>query len=278
VGKNVLGLLILLALLASLAFGDSVVIGVSPSVAPNVYGSPSYSAYVSNAIFALLNGLNSYGNPNDPSYYSQEAAISLSQMIVTGFPSWDGQADPGTVFGAAYANELGNRPLFGVVVNAGSGLISISELSFSAASNDPGGLLNFGFAQGSYSYSSDYVGVIFGTGGAPNTYITSGPSTQLVNEIVGRGSGNADAAYCTACTIGQQQAAIGALNGDFAAMTQFVGTYTLTDPTVGTFTGSGTFDITSAAAPEPATLSMMIGAALVLGVVFARRRRQPPPR
>jgi hypothetical protein len=28
-------------------------------------------------------------------------------------PSWDGQADPGTVFGSAYANELNNRPLFG---------------------------------------------------------------------------------------------------------------------------------------------------------------------
>jgi len=276
VHKKVLALPGLLALLAVSAYGDGLVISVYTSVAPNAYGSPSYSAYVSNAIYALENGLSSYGSPNDPSYYSQQTSIGPSQMIVTGFPSWDGQADPGTVFGAAYAGELGNRPLFGVVINAGTVLpsISISELSFSATSNDPGGLLNFGFAQGSYNYSSDYVGVIFGTGGNPNTYITSGPNTQLVNEIVGRGSGNADAAYCTGCSIGQQQAAISALSSDFIGMTQFFGTYTLTDPILGTFTGSGDFDVT----PEPGTFGMMMGAALALGVVFMRRLRQTPQR
>jgi len=36
----------------------------------------------------------------------------------------------------------------------------------------------------SYNYSASYVGIIYGAGGA-NTYITSGPATQLVNEIVG---------------------------------------------------------------------------------------------
>lgn len=274
--KKVLALPGLLALLAVSAYGDGLVINVYTSVAPNAYGSPSYSAYVSNAIYALENDLSSYGDPTDPSYYSQQTSIGPSQMIVTGFPSWDGQADPGTIFGAAYAGELGNRPLFGVVINAGTVLpsISISELSFSATSNDPGGLLNFGFAQGSYNYSSQYVGVIFGTDGNPNTYITSGPNTQLVNEIVGRGSGNADAAYCTGCSIAQQRAAINALNSDFIGMTQFFGTYTLTDPTLGTFTGSGEFDVT----PEPGTFGMMMGSALALGVVFMRRLRQPPQR
>ncbi|MGA2195123.1 MAG: PEP-CTERM sorting domain-containing protein [Bryobacteraceae bacterium] len=266
-----------LVLLAASAYGDGVVTTVYTSVAPNAYGSPSYSDYVSNAIYALMNGLGAWGNPNDPSYYSQQTAISISQMIVTGFPSWDGQADPGDVFGSAYANELGNRPLFGVVIDAGTGApsISISELSFSATSNDPGALLDFGFAQGSYNYSSNYVGVIFGTDGNPDTYITSGPNTQLVNEIVGRGSGNADAAYCSGCTIAQQQAAINALYGDFNVMTQFSGTYTLTDPDGDILSsGSGEYDV----APEPGSFSMMLGAALTLGLVFVRRRRQPPQR
>jgi hypothetical protein len=194
-------------------------------------------------------------------------------MMATGFPSWASQADPGTIFGPAYASELGNRPLFGVVIDAGAGApsISISELSFSAISNDPGGLLTFDFAQGSYTYSDQYVGVIFGTGGNPDTYITSGASTQLVNEIVGRGSGNADAAYCPGCRIAQEQAAIDALAGDFTGMSKFVGTYTLTGPDGVLSTGSGEFDI----APEPGTFGMMTGAtlALALGLVFMRRRR-----
>jgi hypothetical protein len=156
---------------------------------------------VQNGIYALMNGLPAYGNPNDPTYYQQQSNIAPNQMIVTGFPSWLGYADPGAVFGPAYANELANRPKFGFVIDAGPGApsISISELSFSAVSNT--GLLDFGFGRGSYIYSSAYVGVIFGTNGGPNTYITSAPNTQLVNEIVGIGSGNAEAAYCSAAPL-----------------------------------------------------------------------------
>jgi hypothetical protein len=261
------------AVLAVAAYGDGIVISVYPSVAPNIFGSANYSEYVSNAIYALSNGLSSYGDPNSPSYYTQQTIISPSEMIVTGFPSWDGLADPGDVFGPAYANESGNRPLFGLVIDAGPGdpYISLSELSFSAVSNDPGRLLSFDFGEGSYNYSNQYVGVIFGPTG--NTYVTSGPNTQPVNEIVGRGSGNADSAYCPGCTVAQQQAAIDALYGDFTGMSQFVGTYTLTGPD-GTIlaTGSGTIDLT----PEPGTLGTIAGAALAGGLILLRRRRACP--
>lgn len=130
--------LLLIVLAGCSAYAD-ILTEVFPSVAPNAFGSPSYSGYVSNAIHAILNGLPAYGNPNDPTYYQQQSTIAPNQMIVTGFPSWLGSANPGTVFGPAYANELGNRPLFGVVINAGPGApsISISELSFAATSNDP---------------------------------------------------------------------------------------------------------------------------------------------
>lgn len=242
---------------------------VFPSVAPNAFGSPSYNDYVTNAIFALENGLSSYGLPGTPAYYQQVSNITTNQMIVTGFPSWLGQADPGTVFGAPYANELGNRPLFGLVVNGNGTQISIGGLGFSAFSNDPGNLLGFGFGTGGYNYNSNYVGVIFGSGGP--TFVTSGPNTQLVDQIIGRGSGNADAAYCPGCTVAQQQAAIDALAADFAGMTQFSGTYTLTAPGGGVLaTGGGTFNVSTT--PEPATLPLLgIG---VLGIVVSRIRRK----
>ncbi|HTS65005.1 MAG TPA: PEP-CTERM sorting domain-containing protein [Candidatus Acidoferrales bacterium] len=259
-------ILSLAALAAIPGLAGSITITVYPSVAPNAYGSPSYPAYVNNAIYALENGLTSYGTPGTPSYYQQTSNIAVDQMIVTGFPSWMGQADPGTVFGAAYANELGSRPLFGIDIKGGGTQFSISQLSFSAVSDDPGGLLTFGFAAGSYNYSADYVGIIYGPSGP--TYITSGPNTQLVDEVVGRGSGNADAAYCSGCTIAQQQAAIDARYADFAGMSSFAGTYTLASGDGSILaTGSGEFTV----APEPGTL-LLFGAGLAGVGALARRR------
>ena len=261
---------------------------VFPSVAPNAYGSPSYPGYVSNAIFALENNLSTNGTPGTPEYYEQVSSIAPSQVVATGFPSWLGQADPGTVFGAPFAGELGNRPLFGVVIDGNGTQFSISQLSFLASSNDPGNMLGFSYGAGHYQYSSDYVGIIFGGigifgpvgpvgsvgpvglfGPGQATFVTSGPDTQLVDEIVGRGSGNADAAYCPGCTIAQQQAAIDALAPSFAGMTTFAGTYTLTDFGGGVLaTGSGSFDVT----PEPASF-VLVGAAMLAWGIARRKLR-----
>lgn len=112
--------------------------------------------------------------------------------------------------------------------------------------------------------------MVFGTNGASDTYITSGPNTQLVNEIVGRGSGNADAAYCSPCTPAQQQAAINAVYADFSGMTQFTGTYTMTLPGGAvSSTGSGTYEIS----PEPVTL-FLIGSGLLAISLLRRAHRQ----
>lgn len=261
-----------LALTCILCAGN-ISITILPSVAPNAYGSPSYPDYVTNATYALENGLSSYGTPGTPSYYQQQSTVDINQMIVTGFPSWLSQTDPGTVFGSAFANELGNRPLFGLVINGNGTQFSISELSFTASSNDPGNLLGFTFGTGSYNYSSNYVGIIFGSGGGANTYITSGSNTQLVDEIVGRGSGNADAAYCppapATCTIAAQQAAIAALAPDFNGMTQFSGTYTLTTAgNVVLASGTSLLDVT---APEPGS-AVLFGTGALL-VLFGKKRR-----
>jgi hypothetical protein len=264
-------LILLLAGMFMSVLASTVGITVSPSVGPNGWGSANFPPYAANAVYALEHGLTSYGTPGTPSYYQQESNININQMIVTGFPSWLGQADPGTVFGAAYTNELGNRPLFGVVINGNGEKISISELGFTMSSNDPVNMLGFSFGTGSYNYSNDYVGVILDPGGP--TFITGGPNTQLVDMIVGRGSGNADAAYCPAapavCDIAAQQAAIDALAPDFLGLTAFNGTYTMTSDAGVLATGSGTFNV--GAAPEPA-IPITLGSGLVALVILGRKR------
>ena len=210
------------------AQAQGITITVIPALAPNVYGSPNWNAWVSNATTAIANGYASYGDPSSPSYYQQApAVISVTNDIVTGFPSWDGLADPGDIFGANFSQELGNRLQFGIDIKGGTNLISISQLSFSAHSTDPGNTLDFAFAQGSYNYSSSYVGIIYGPGGT-NTYITSGPATQLVNEIVGRGSGNAWDTYDTSGNIASQQSNIVLCASQVGTQPfNFTGTYTI---------------------------------------------------
>jgi len=210
------------------AQAQGITITVIPALAPNVYGSPNWNAWVSNATTAIFNGYTSYGDPSSPSYYQRApAVISVTNDIVTGFPSWNSVANPGSVYGANFSPELGNRIQFGIDIKGGTNLISISQLSFSAHSSDASNSLDFAFAQGSYNYSASYVGIIYGSGGT-NTYVTSGPSTQLVNEIVGRGSGNAWAVYDTSGNVASQQSNIALLVSSFGSQPfNFTGTYTM---------------------------------------------------
>jgi hypothetical protein len=246
-------------------------ITVVTSVAPNAFGSPSYSAYVANAVGALHDGDATRGDPTSPTYYAAQSNVQASQVIVTSFPSWLGKADPGANFGPNFANELGNRMLFGIKIDGNGGQFAIDQLSFTAQSNDPGDALGFGFGVGSYTYSADYEGVLAGADHtlwtSDDVFVTSGPADQLVDGLVGRGSGNSFANDpCVGCTVAEQQAAIDAVANDPAYPTQFTGTYSL-----GAATGSGTFNI-SGSVPEPSTWALSI-----LGLGFAggmlRRRR-----
>lgn len=248
------------------------VITVSPTIAPNIFGSPSFPTWESNAISALQAGVPAFGNPASPTYYYQTTTTTPGGIIVTNFPSWMGQADPGTVFGPAYANELGNRAHFSIHIGQTGTLtsFSISQLSFTLTSSDP--ILDLNFVAGSYDYGSGYVGLNYGPDGIKGTgddfFVTSGPNTQLVNELFGRGSGNAFEAICIGCTLAQQQAEIDAvaayINGQGGI--SMTGTYSL-----GQATGSGTLQVV--ATPEPTTMFLLGTGLAALGASIRKKRR-----
>jgi hypothetical protein len=276
-----------LVLALSAGAAQAITIEVYPSSAPNAYGSPSFfdngviPGYQSNAISAIGSGLSTYGNPALPTYYSRwpSSTLTVADNIVTGFPSWRGQADPGTAFGAAYASELGNRMTFGVHILGNGTQFSISQMSFAAQSTD-GNSLGFSWATGSYNYSAGYVGVIYGD---VNTYVTDGPNTQLVDELIGRGSGNAWAAYLTdpggvtpQDKINNAVQSIWDSAGD--APFDFTATYTLNvgngvsgSATV-EFVGTGLPAEAPGAVPEPASASLALGGLLALAGFAIRRR------
>jgi hypothetical protein len=256
-------------LTCSLAFADDIpTISVYASPAPNAYGSPSWGGYVSNAINALQNGLSSVGNPaTDPTAYYQVTNGTAYSNIVTSFPSWNGSADPT----GAFAGELGNRLHFGVDIQGNGTLISLSELSFNMSSSDPGNTFGFTGDFSTDDYTATRVGIIFGTGNNPNTYINSGSGTQQVDEIdyvgVGNAIGNTDLGVnCP----GSDQSTLDCVAGLYAALTPFtISTeYSLAYAEGHVATGSASVDF----APEPGTVSMLGLGIAALGCLAWRRR------
>ncbi len=192
----------LLFVLATMANAGSITLVVVPSVAPNVYGSPSWGAYATNALNSLENGLGDIGDRSvDPTAYKVAGPVIHSgDLIVTSSNSWRGDLSPT----GAFAGEYGNRPHFGLHAY-GDGLTQfrLEDLSFEMTSSDP--IISFYGGSGALGYEGDFVGLNYnGTtrygvdwgadnakGGGDDTYYTSGNGTTFVDEIVYVGVGNA---------------------------------------------------------------------------------------
>ena len=247
----------------------AVTIEVTPWLATNGFGSPSYNANVANAITGLHDGVSVYGPAGSPTQFVADGNHRADEVIVTGFTSWKGQADPGNTVGAAYASELGNRMHFGFRADCADVQCSMSQLAFSATSTDPFNALAFSFGAGAFTYNLGYQGVLKGDDGLlwteDDVFITGGANTQYADGLVGRGPGNSFAAYCPGCTVAQQQAAI--MDVASYAPYDFTGTFTL-----GQASGSGTHSV--AAVPEPGTWALMILGFGGVGTMLRSRRHK----
>ena len=261
---------IAVVLLAS-APAKAITVTVDTWLAANGAGSPSFAAAEANAVQGMMNGGVATGS--GPTAFTPVTNVTPAQAVVTQFRSWMGVVDPGSAFGAAYANESGNRMTFALsAISDPSHEFSISQVSFTGQSSDPAGLLNFSVAFGGYNYSTGYVGVRYGVdgklGGGDDIFITSGPNTQLVDALFGRGSGNSLAAVCHGCTLADQQAAIDAAAAYPGSPFTFTGTYTVVEDS-----GSGTFNIANV--PEPSTWAMMVLGFAGMGFMAYRRKSKP---
>lgn len=255
---------------------------VTPWAAPNVFGSPSFDGAAQNQFNALRSGASSAGAPGTPTYYQAiTGPVSYGALIATNFNSWMGVANPG----APYQNELGNRIHYGISINGNGQQFSISQLSLVLDGNGANNYFDYNFGTGyqyaAYGSGGGYVGILKGLDGIVGTsddvFITSGADTQLVDALIGRGSGMADAVTCGAgsgdygpCGAGNQSY----IDGEIAFLqadgfTQLTGTYSL----VGTnATGAATVIFATAGVPEPATwLTMILGFGLI-GATIRRRR------
>jgi hypothetical protein len=194
--KNVGCLVLSIALLSVVGIASAdITLTVTPTLAPNVYGSPSYAAWQANEMYALENGLSSYGDPSSPTYYQALANgsnIGSNANLVTTFNSWNGVANPT----GAFANELGNRLMFGLVINGNGTKVDINNLFFNMNSDDLNDTLAFSGNFQDYGYNDHAIGVIFNYNDdgqliAPTLLENGEAGTTPVDEIIYRGVGNA---------------------------------------------------------------------------------------
>jgi hypothetical protein len=277
--------LLLATALAVTAGRADVLVDVRPSSGPNAYGSPSYSAWVANVMFALQNDLDAVGDPDtDPAAYSVAARLGVRDNIAsssgdaaTEFPSWRGMANPGAVFGPAFANEYGNILFFGLRVIGDGEAFRLSNLAFSIVGTDYDNALGFDgdFSDPSDVYTPRCIGVYYGEDRIPGTaddvVRVSGEATLLVDELYYRGVGTSSLAGVDPYP-GAGQAP---LNGVAEYYTYYAPltvtmTYTLNDD-AGLALGAGSASVVFDT-PEPgATGLALLGAALIAIARFTLR-------
>ncbi len=249
-----------------------ITMSVVASPAPNFFTSPSWGTYANKAINSLENGLGNIGDRNvDPTAYeifADGSAVLPTELIVSGFSSWRGIADQSSPFDG----EFGNRVHFGIrIVGDGVTKFRLEDLSSEISSGD-GNQLGFVSSFAGSDYSPIRFGIDYGAnmvkGGGDDTIIDSGAGTQLVDEFVYVGSGNAYDASTQPGPSNQEK-----MDQAIASITSFAsfnvtGSYTLTDSggTNVLATGSTSFVVV----PEPGSALLLFG---LVGFIGFKRRR-----
>jgi hypothetical protein len=196
------------SLAAAMSASADVSISVYGTMAPNAYGSPSFSTWAANGIYAMENGLTSYGAAGPAQFNVTTSPVPVAANFVTGFSSWMGQADPAS----PYSSELGTRASFVAVINGNGNLINMNNFGITMASSDAGNALgvswpNNSISPGDWTYDAGDIGLIFNNGintAGGFTVVNSGDPGQMVNEIISIGAGNAYAAYTYAEALAYQ--------------------------------------------------------------------------
>ena len=255
------------SLFAALSASAQVTINVEGTMAPNAYGSPSWATWAGNAIYAAEYGLTSYGSAGPTQFSVTTTPLPVSYNIVTDYSSWEGQADPA----APYSSELGTRASFVAVINGNGSLINMNGFGANLAAT-PANDLGFDAPNNSvdpsdWTYDTYDIGIIFNNGtdiSGGFTTVTSGDPSQMVNEIISVGAGDAFASVTgddpDPMATDQQT-----LNYDLASVPNgydFTGTFYYND-----LSGSATIDFTPV--PEPSSFALLgLGA-----LAFFRRKK-----
>jgi hypothetical protein len=253
-----------------------VLLDVFASSAPNVFGSPSWSTYLSNAMTGLAQGLSNVGGARDtdPTAYEQLGnSFEAGDAIVTSFSSWRGAANAASPFD----NERGNRLHFGLLAQGTGGTqFSLSDVGYEVASSDPWNALGYsGTLAGTTLNGTTRIGVLYGANGVfdgglgDDVLLNSGEGDAvLVDALIYVGVGNA---FWPQPAEGETQHE--AIDGVAAFYDQYVdwisGTYTIST-VEGEFLGSAQIDNANFVS-EPMT-GMVLGLA-VARLFWARRRR-----
>jgi hypothetical protein len=243
------------------------------TIQPAIPPLSNIAAWRANGIYALENGLTSYGNPNLPTYFSMATQpIFLTDVVTTrganGFNSWRGNANP-SAYGDAFTNQFGNRLNFGALITAAAGTtFNIGQLSFQATSSDAGNALGFTAANLNYGFSA--VGWISNVDGSI-TYVTSGENTTEVNGLylLGFGTTSGTSFAIDSTSPGDTyQDKINNVGLDYgiASGISVNGVFSLTTDN-GIYNGASAFDI--AATPEPSAAAFM---GLGLAIYFITKR------
>jgi len=256
------------------------VIDVYASSAPNAYGSPSFSGWMANSQCFLQGSCSEGDRSTDPAAFQTQTTFVPGDAMVTSFNSWRGQADPGSIFGPAFASELGNRMHFSLYAMSDV-LFTLGDIAFDISSPDSGssgyggsGALGYsGTLTGTTFNGTSRVGLYWGADGIAGNgddvlYNSNEADGTLINELFYVGVGNALWSQVPSDGI-NEMAALAAVSDIFYdpsdLISSITGTYTLLG-----MEGSATVNLS--VVPVPPALPLFFSG--LVGVAAIRRHKQ----